>query len=169
MSDERTVDEMFCQKCGAELKEDSKFCSSCGFSLQNATVREEKKGIIGQFLELLKLSLKWSGCFSRREYGIVWFGSFLLGILTAFLTGFLMGIFGEESEPIFELGLLIFYLIFIVIGIGAAVRRFHDMDKSGWHVLLLLIPLINLVTFIYLITETGKDIGKTRWGINRGR
>ncbi|MFA4955392.1 MAG: tetratricopeptide repeat protein [Candidatus Methanoperedens sp.] len=34
---------MFCQKCGAELKEDSMFCSSCGVTLQDGIAIEDEK------------------------------------------------------------------------------------------------------------------------------
>lgn len=151
---------MYCSKCGAELKEDSKFCSSCGFSLQKAIIREEKKGIVGQFIEAVKLSFIWSGRFSRRQFILILFG----GILMEFLIGILLWFLGWDEDLIFKFVDLI-VLIFFVVFVGAAIRRFHDIDKSGWYVLLLFIPLVGFVVFVLdLILEQGKEIGKTRWG-----
>lgn len=37
-------------------------------------------------------------------------------------------------------------------GLGLAVKRFHDRDKSGWWILIQLIPLVGA---IWYIVETG--------------
>ncbi len=151
----------FCQKCGAELKEDSNFCSSCGFSLQNATVQEEKTGLIKHFWGLVKLSFVWSGRFSRREFATLYLG----GALISFFIVVIIIEFNIWLESVVLLGIeIIIMLIWAIMAYNAAIRRFHDMNKSGWHVLLLFIPLINLYFIICLFFEKGKEIGETRWG-----
>ena len=60
-------------------------------------------------------------------------------------------------------------LVFSILAIAntipvyaAAVRRLHDTDKSGWMVLISLIPLIGLFIIILLIADGTK--GKNRFG-----
>ncbi len=45
-------------------------------------------------------------------------------------------------------GSLVLYVIF-------SIRRCHDFNGSGWLVLLSLIPLVNLVFFLYLVLKSG--------------
>ena len=45
---------------------------------------------------------------------------------------------------------------------AAAVRRLHDTDKSGWLVLISIIPLIGLIVFFLLMADGSK--GKNRFG-----
>tara|TARA_R110002110_G_scaffold65206_1_gene179866 strand:+ start:14626 stop:14991 length:366 start_codon:yes stop_codon:yes gene_type:complete len=52
------------------------------------------------------------------------------------------------------LGIILFCLIFWA-GIVMAIKRFRDIDKSGWFCLLLLIPLIGLVVFVALLFIPG--------------
>ena len=50
--------------------------------------------------------------------------------------------------------------------IAINVKRLHDLDRSGWLFLLVLIPLLNIFFFLYLIFAKGKQtpnrFGKTR-------
>ena len=41
---------------------------------------------------------------------------------------------------------------------AVAVRRLHDIDKSGWWLLLMVVPLVNLI-LIYWYCQTGSDVG----------
>ena len=43
------------------------------------------------------------------------------------------------------------------------IRRWHDLGKSGWFTLLLLIPLVNLIVAIYLWVKKG-DEGPNQYG-----
>jgi uncharacterized membrane protein YhaH (DUF805 family) len=45
---------------------------------------------------------------------------------------------------------------------AASVRRLHDTDKSGWMVLISVIPLIGLYIIVLLIADGTK--GKNRFG-----
>ncbi|MGE5624396.1 MAG: DUF805 domain-containing protein [Bacillota bacterium] len=64
------------------------------------------------------------------------------------------------------LGIVILCLIYIaaiVYGIALGVRRLHDLDKSGWWLLLSLVPLVNLGLAIYMLFFSG-TIGENRFG-----
>lgn len=39
--------------------------------------------------------------------------------------------------------------------IAVTVRRFHDLDRSGWHWFLLWIPLVNIVVGLQLLFQQG--------------
>ena len=44
-----------------------------------------------------------------------------------------------------------------------AIRRLHNLDKSGWFILIILIPIINVVFGWYLLLEKGTS-GSNRHG-----
>jgi uncharacterized membrane protein YhaH (DUF805 family) len=50
-----------------------------------------------------------------------------------------------------------------VLSIGFGVRRLHDLDKSGWWMLLAIVPLVNLGLIIYLVFFPGSG-GDNRFG-----
>src|SRR5262245_47893941 len=42
-------------------------------------------------------------------------------------------------------------------GFALAAKRFHDLGSSGWLSLLLIIPLVGFIAFIYLLFAGGED------------
>ena len=118
--------------------------------------------MIEQFIELVKSSTKWRGRFNRRQFVTVVIGINLISILIMAVASAVEP--GGFIELLFVISLLAWIVVCAIIGVGADVRRFHDLDLSGWYVLLLLIPLISLLTFLYLVFKPGKEVGETRWG-----
>jgi len=47
----------------------------------------------------------------------------------------------------------IFILAMIVPMLAVAVRRLHDVDKSGWWILIKLVPLIGALYLLFLLTQ----------------
>ena len=43
------------------------------------------------------------------------------------------------------------------------IRRFHDLDKSGWWMLTFLIPIVGLILMIFWFTQKG-TAGENRFG-----
>lgn len=43
----------------------------------------------------------------------------------------------------------------IVASLGMIIRRWHDMNKTGWLALLHFVPVVNLVTFLILLFAPG--------------
>ena len=41
--------------------------------------------------------------------------------------------------------------------LALAAKRFHDVGKAGWFCLLLFVPLVGLIAFIYLLFARGED------------
>ena len=67
---------------------------------------------------------------------------------------------------IFQGDLVLLFSILIIANLipvyAVGVRRIHDSDKSGWFVLISLIPLIGLYIFVLLLQDGSK--GKNRFG-----
>ena len=67
---------------------------------------------------------------------------------------------------IFQGDLVLLFSILIIVNLipvyAVGVRRIHDSDKSGWFVLISLIPLIGLYIFVLLLQDGSK--GKNRFG-----
>lgn len=52
---------------------------------------------------------------------------------------------------------------FLICSYSMAVRRLHDLNKNGWWVFLLLIPLIGTLFLMFLMTSKGTD-GSNEYG-----
>ena len=57
----------------------------------------------------------------------------------------------------------VFILAMIVPSISVAVRRLHDINKSGWYYLIQMIPLVGpILVLIWFATETKQE--SNQWG-----
>ena len=103
---------------------------------------------------------EFSGRARRKEYWLFALFYFILNII-AMILDISFGLFGEEFGIgtfglIIGVGLLIPY-------IAVAVRRLHDKDKSGWFLLLILIPIIGVIVLLVFFCMKGTD-GSNRFG-----
>ncbi len=65
--------------------------------------------------------------------------------------------------PILGIALLIYYLAMILPALAVTIRRFHDLDKSGWFILIQLIPIVGPFIILYWFCLKGTD-GDNRFG-----
>jgi uncharacterized membrane protein YhaH (DUF805 family) len=116
-------------------------------------------------IEWMTLPLKryadFSGRSRRKEYWMFVLGVFIaaivLGIVegVAGLSGMVLGVYGPLTT--------LLLVGIIVPSIAVQVRRFHDQDKSGWFVLLALVPFIGgLAVLVFMCLEGTK--GPNRFG-----
>lgn len=58
---------------------------------------------------------------------------------------------------------IVAYIITIVYSLSLYIRRFHDLSKNGWYVLIGLIPIINIILLFWLLLARGVG-GANRFG-----
>lgn len=97
--------------------------------------------------------VNFSGRSNRGEY---WW---------AFLAIFLISIGLSILDMVLGIGLLsgLFSLATLLPGIAIGVRRLHDIDKSGWWMLIGLIPLVGFLVLIYFFVQPPNP-GPNRFG-----
>jgi uncharacterized membrane protein YhaH (DUF805 family) len=88
-------------------------------------------------------------------------GDFWRFVATNFAIGVLLGILAQVSS-FFYVIYAIYALALIIPGIAAGVRRLHDTSKSGWFLLLGLIPVVGLIILIVFWVQPSD--GPNEWG-----
>jgi uncharacterized membrane protein YhaH (DUF805 family) len=98
---------------------------------------------IENFLNLIKTKyVKFDGRASRFEY----WGFVLVNFVIAVVFSLLDSVIGTGGLLYGVAGLAL-----LLPGVSAAVRRLHDIGKSGWWLLISLIPIVGLVLLYFLV------------------
>ena len=90
-----------------------------------------------------------------------------IGVISAFISPELFSGTADGNLPIpLIIILVVFYIILIYISFIFIIRRLHDLNKSGWLSLVLLVPIISFFFVLYVIfapgTEGHNDFGAPR-------
>ncbi len=112
------------------------------------------------YAKVFKQYLDFSGRARRREF---WMFSLFHYLIVIFLIMIDVQ-FELESN---EIGLLttIYFLISFLPFLAVSVRRLHDTGKSGWYLLIGLLPFVGgFILFIFLCFES--EYGTNKWGQN---
>lgn len=107
----------------------------------------------------LRRYAEFSGRSRRKEYWMFFLLNLLIGALVGlvFLVGYYAGMSQTEMDtylmPLVWLSCLV-SLAFVIPGLAVTVRRLHDTDRSGWMILIGLIPLVGgIILLIWYCTE----------------
>ncbi|HEX5338524.1 MAG TPA: DUF805 domain-containing protein [Gallionella sp.] len=104
------------------------------------------------YLEVLQKYAVFGGRARRREYWMFFLFNIIVAILIGLVTGITGAIMGmgttlsDAASTLYSLGIL-------VPSIAVAIRRMHDLGRSGWWILL---PVVNLV-FMCLDSQPGEN------------
>ncbi len=112
------------------------------------------------YLKVLKQYADFNGRARRQEYWMF----VLFNVIFMFAASLLDKLLGL-SDPLTGLGPLygLYILAVFIPGIAVAIRRLHDIGKSGWMLLLALIPIIGGIWLIVLMVREG-DRGDNQYG-----
>ncbi|HBS56452.1 MAG TPA: DUF805 domain-containing protein [Stenotrophomonas sp.] len=99
----------------------------------------------------LKRYAQFSGRASRSEFWL--FQLFIVIVsIPLYVLGFVAGYIDSQALALASTGLsLVMWLIFVVPSLAVTVRRLHDTDRSGWWLLLTLVPIVSLVLLVFLV------------------
>ena len=161
---------MFCSKCGQPVNDGAQFCANCGNPVNgtkpNNGAADKAKNFFNEiqaraddlkgpepveFVKAIKLfflyALNFKGRSSRSEY---WWG-YLFNFLASLVLPVVPVIGGLLS------------LAMLVPGIALSIRRMHDIGKSGWYLLMGLIPLVGpIILLVYACTASHPEANQ--WG-----
>lgn len=109
--------------------------------------------------------LFWSRTFdyrgrtSRPEFWWGVLGNALIMVALLVLLGASLGSFAKPVNP-FSIAMMVLFAAFCIVellpSITLIIRRMHDIGKSGYYVLVLLIPLFGFIWYLYLVTRPSK-------------
>lgn len=104
------------------------------------------------YLEVLKKYADFNGRARRKEYWMF----FLFNIIISIALLIVDGILGTSAVP-GAMGLLgaIYLLALLIPGIAVAVRRLHDTGRSGWWILIVLVPFVGgIILIVFLVQDS---------------
>ncbi len=107
------------------------------------------------YLEVLKKYAVFGGRARRKEY---WY-FFLFNILISIVLGIIDGMTGSFSSEA-GIGLLggLYSFAVLIPGIAVSVRRLHDTNRSGWWLLIALVPFIGaIVLLVFMVQDSQPD------------
>jgi uncharacterized membrane protein YhaH (DUF805 family) len=114
-------------------------------------------GLLDEPMPPLRILFSFEGRIPRKTW---WLWGVLALLLATVLASLLLGIAGFSEE----VAAIIANAVIIWPGLAISVKRWHDRDKSGWWVLINLIPVIG---FIWSLVENGGlrgTVGPNRFG-----
>nr|WP_228030323.1 DUF805 domain-containing protein [Gimesia benthica] len=125
------------------------------------TSLETKGDKMNWYLTVLKKYAEFSGRARRKEYWMFALMNFLISILIS-IVGAVIG----DTDGLIAVSLSGVYALFIFIpSLAVTVRRLHDTNKSGWWILISLVPLIGgLVLLIFMVIDS--DPNENAYGPN---
>ncbi|OPL14085.1 MAG: hypothetical protein AVO34_06205 [Firmicutes bacterium ML8_F2] len=113
------------------------------------------------YLDVLKKYFVFQGRAHRTEY---WMFT-LFSVLVYIALMIIEGILGMGSET--GLGLLstLYSLAVLLPSLGVAVRRLHDTNRSGWWLLIGLVPIVGgIVLLVFMVMDS--QPGSNQYGLN---
>jgi uncharacterized membrane protein YhaH (DUF805 family) len=108
------------------------------------------------YLKVLKQYADFNGRARRQEYWMFVLFNIIFSIVAGVLDAAL-GTWGAVGG--------LYGLAMLIPGLAVSVRRLHDIGKSGWMLLIALIPLIGTIWLIVLLATDGAP-GNNQYGDN---
>lgn len=118
--------------------------------------------MIWYLVVVLKKYAMFKGRARRKEYWYFVLYNILITIVLTIIDG-VTGLFSPEAG----IGLLsgLYSLAVLIPGIAVSVRRLHDTNRSGWWLLIFLVPLVGaIVILVFAVLDSQPD--QNQYGFN---
>ncbi|MFF9360870.1 MULTISPECIES: DUF805 domain-containing protein [Streptomyces] len=98
------------------------------------------------YVDVLKKYAVFSGRARRQEYWMFFLFNLIITIVLAIVDAAL-------DTQVLQ---LVYGLAVLIPGLAVAVRRLHDTGRSGWWILISLIPLVGFIILLVFLASEGK-------------
>ena len=118
------------------------------------------------FIKTIKNGFNFKGRATRKEYWMFQLFIFIFFIVFWIVMTFMIGPMFQVSDKAGVNALLFATLLFLLFGlpnIALTIRRFHDLNKSGWWFLWILLPYIGIFVVWFFMLQRG-DINDNQYG-----
>ena len=99
----------------------------------------------------------FSGRASRSEFGFFFLFSLLFATVINSILYYIGDLFGAWVATITNALSFIATLLFLIPLLAVSARRLHDVGKSGWYILIGIIPLLGWYLLFKAYTNEGED------------
>ncbi len=112
------------------------------------------------YLHVLKNYANFNGRARRKEFWMFVLFNILFGIVAMGIDN-MLGLANDMTGygPVYGL----YTLAVFIPGLAVSVRRLHDIGKSGWMILISLIPIIGFIWLLVLFVQEGNH-GPNQYG-----
>lgn len=143
-----------CPYCGEEILTEAVKCKHCGEWL-NQEKKQDVPVITSGFFKycdeiVRKPMWDYSGKAGRKEFWLGFLYIYLIQILCSLSIPLLKT--NVTFAGVILIGMAIYYSLG---GLSLTVRRLHDIEKSGWWILIGLIPFIGQIWLLILMCQPG--------------
>ena len=114
------------------------------------------------YLKVLKQYADFRGRARRKEYWIFVLFNMIFIFVAMILDNVLGLTIGKLPYGVFY---FLYALSVLIPGLAVAVRRLHDVGKSGWMILIALIPIIGAIWLLVLMV-TDSNPEENQYGLN---
>ena len=114
------------------------------------------------YLKVLKQYADFSGRARRKEYWMFALFNIIFIIIAMILDNVLGLTVGELPYGVFY---FLYILAIFIPALAVSVRRLHDIGKSGWMYLIIIIPIIGSI-WLLVLAVTDSNSGENKYGPN---
>jgi uncharacterized membrane protein YhaH (DUF805 family) len=139
---------------------DSAGCSARAYFIDPGQV-VRKGGTMNWYVEVLKKYAVFEGRARRSEYWFFFLFNFLISLGISIVVGVLSSAAGVDLSFLS----FVYALAVLIPSIAVAVRRLHDTDRSGWWILISLIPCVGTIILLVFLVQDSTP-GPNRFGAN---
>jgi uncharacterized membrane protein YhaH (DUF805 family) len=111
--------------------------------------------VITSYVEVIRRYADFHGRAGRPEYW--WF------LLANFIVYAILAILASAAGAFFSVVLVLYAIAVFLPSLGVSIRRLHDTNRSGWWLLIGLIPLVGSIVLLIFYASAG-DPRANRYG-----
>ena len=113
--------------------------------------------LLNNYFAVLKKYMVFTGRSSRKEFWFFVLVNVVVGIVFNILTKI------PILKILFWIAYFLFGLAIFIPSIMVGIRRLHDTNKTGWLILLCLVPIVGAIVFLVLCALEGTP-GENQYG-----